>query len=169
MAETTRHREAFNRYWELGAERSIERLAADLRQRGKAPDSRTLYRWSSRFHWQARIQELERRARDAEDAERIAALREMQKRQAREALLLQQKGAQWLAPLKAGGVSAEAAIRAVVEGAKLERLVRGEATDRTDAKSASEARLEALSDAELDRLIDHFTESLGGEEPPQPA
>ena len=57
MTETTRQREAFNLYWELGGERSIERLHAELRRSGRAPDLRTLYRWSSRFRWQQRLQD----------------------------------------------------------------------------------------------------------------
>ena len=67
MPESTRQRKAFNRYWELGADRSIERLHALLSAGGKAPTTRTIYAWSSRFHWQNRIGDLERRAREAED------------------------------------------------------------------------------------------------------
>ena len=65
MAETTRHREAFDAYWRLGGERSIERLHAVLGARGKAPTDRTLYEWSRRFRWQDRIARLEREAKRA--------------------------------------------------------------------------------------------------------
>ena len=166
MPESTRQREAFNRYWELGAERSVERLHALLSAEGKAPTTRTLYEWSSRFHWQNRIGDLERRARDADDEARIVAIREMQERQAREALLLQQKGTEWLAGLESDDIGAEAAIRAVVEGAKLERLVRGEATERTE-QGVGDPRLEELSDDELERLIDHAAQAVEGEAPPR--
>ncbi len=50
MPENTRQREAFNRYWELGAERSIERLHQSLARAGKAPTPRTLYEWSAANH-----------------------------------------------------------------------------------------------------------------------
>ena len=42
MAESTKHRHAFERYWRLGPERSIEALHAAMRAEGKAPSLRTL-------------------------------------------------------------------------------------------------------------------------------
>ena len=153
MRETTRHRHAFDRYWRLGAERSLARLHAALTADGRAPSLRTLYEWSRRCHWQRRIIDLEREARQAEDAARVAAIREMQERQAREALLLQQRGTEWLAALGPEDGSAEVAIRAITEGAKLERLARGEATERTEPDDPTAARLKEVHDDELDRLI----------------
>jgi hypothetical protein len=157
MPESTRQRLAFNTYWTMGAQRSIERLHAEVARDGKAPSLRTFFEWSRRYHWQARLADLERQAREADDVARIAAVREMQERQARAALLLQQKGVEWLAQLPPGEASAEAAIRALVEGAKLERLVRGEPTERTEQTQSGDPRLEALTDAELDHLIDGIT------------
>ncbi len=167
MPEGTRHREAFDRYWALGAERSLERLHGVLEREGKAPTIRTLYAWSSRYHWQSHLQDLERRARQADDEARIEAVREMQERQAREALLLQQKGAEWIAGVTADDASPEAAIRAIVEGAKLERLARGEATERTEQRDITDLRLKELSDEELDGLLDDMGEGVGGEDAPR--
>ena len=42
MRETTRHREAYAAYLALGAERSIERLHAELAAAGRTPSLRTL-------------------------------------------------------------------------------------------------------------------------------
>ncbi len=168
MPENTRQREAFNRYWELGAERSIERLHQSLARAGKAPTPRTLYEWSRRNHWQDRIADLDRKTGEAEDEARIATIREMQERQAREALLLQQKGAEWLAPVSAEEATPDAAIRAIVEGAKLERLARGEATARTEQRDITDERLKELSDDELDRLLDQLGEGVGGEGAAEP-
>lgn len=151
MTETTRHRKAFAAYWEMGSTRSIERLHQELRRGGSAPSLRTLYAWSSTYHWQDRLVRLERDARHAEDEARVAAVREMSERHAREALLLQQKGAEWLTTLDVEQVSAEAAIRAVAEGIRLERLVRGEVTQRTAIEDDS--RLEGISDEQLEALI----------------
>lgn len=67
MGETTRHRQAFGLYWQQGADRSIERLRTELRARGRAPTLRTLYAWSSQYHWQDRIAQLEHEAKRAED------------------------------------------------------------------------------------------------------
>jgi hypothetical protein len=163
MRETTRHREAFNAYWELGAGRSLSELPRAFQALGKQPPSRrSLAEWSRQFHWQDRIADLERTARDADDAERREAIREMAERHAREGLLLQQKGAEWLNGLETEQASADAAIRAVVEGARLERLARGEATDRIVAEP--DAHLERLSDAELEDLITHVGATLARED-----
>ena len=152
MPENTRQREAFNAYWQLGAGRSLERLRGQLPGSGTAPSLRTLAEWSRRFHWQARLADLDHQAGVADDAARIAAIRAMADRHAKEALLLQQNGAEWLGVMGADDATPEAAIRAIIEGAKLERLARGEPTERTEATSSTEQRLEALSGAELDRL-----------------
>jgi len=167
MDETTRHREAFDLYWRLGAERSIERLRAELQTRGRAPTVRTLYAWSSTYHWQDRIAQLEQDAKRAEDETRVQEVRNMIDRHAKEALLLQQKGAEWIAAINGGGATAEAAIRAIVEGTRMERLARGEPTERKEVQGELNvnARLAALSDAELDHLIEHAHGALGRENP----
>ena len=169
MAETTRHRQAFSVYWEMGSERSVERLHAAMSAQGKAPTLRTLYEWSRRYHWQRRIAQLEREARKADDEARIQALREMYDRQSKEALLLQQRGAEWLAGMSKGDATADAAIRAIVEGARLERLARGEPTERQEVTGSEKAdpRLAALSDEELERLIQYAEGVVGGEDETQ--
>ena len=94
----------------------------------------------------------------------------MQARQAKEGLLLQQKGAEWLAQIENEKASPEAAIRAVVEGARLERLALGEATERTEVHGEHpDPRLEQLGDEELDRLIELAEGTLEGAGPPRPA
>lgn len=161
MPESTRQRRAFDVYWELGGERSIERLKAELDARpGRSPGLRTLYEWSRRYHWQVHIGELERRARQAADQERLAALREMYDRQAREALFLQQKGAEWLTAMSEDQATAEAAVRAIVEGTKLERLARGEPSERNELKEGdNDEQLERFSTEQLQQLA-QFAESL---------
>lgn len=166
MPESTRHRRAFERYWRLGSERSIEKLHAAMSSEGSGPSLRTLYEWSRRYRWQDRLADLERQARAAEDEARVAAIREMQERQAKEGLLLQQKGAEWLAQIETEHASPEAAIRAVVEGARLERLARGEATERTEIRDDTDPKLQRLSEKELDRLIE-LAEGLRGEDAPR--
>ncbi len=167
MPESTKHRRAFERYWRLGAERSIEKLHAAMSSEGSGPSLRTLYEWSRRYRWQDRLADLERQAREAEDEARVVAIRQMHERQAKEGLLLQQKGTEWLAQIETEEAKPEAAIRAVVEGARLERLARGEATERTEIRDDTDPRLQRLSDEELDRLIE-LAEGVRGEGPPRP-
>ncbi len=155
MPENSRHRQAFNHYWELGPERSIARLHEAMTAEGlRPPTLRTLFEWSRKFHWQHRLVDLEREARAADDAARIAAIREMEARQAKEALLLQQRGAERLATLEAEEFPAGDAIRALIEGAKLERLSRGEVTERQELQEVGDPRLERFSDDELERLAE---------------
>ena len=170
MKSTAKHSGAFERYWRMGAGRSIERLHAELESAGEAPTLRTLHEWSRRHHWQDRIVELERQAQRAEDDARVSAMREVYDRQAKEALLLQQKGTEWLAAMRPEGGTAEDGIRAVVEGARLERLARGEPSERQEVQGevGVSARLASMSDDELDRLIKHAEGTLGREGEAEP-
>lgn len=115
-----------------------------------------------------RIADYERKARETEDAARIGAIREMQDRHAKEGVLLQQLGARVLSEIDHGNVTAEAAIRAITEGARLERLARGEATERTETKEAADPRLEVLTDEQLERAIEFAAGTVHGAEPAQP-
>lgn len=164
MSEGTKQRLALDLYWELGAERSIERLHALMQGGGRAPSLRTLYEWSRRYGWQSRIAELERQARVADDEARLRAIREMSERHARQAVHLQDAALGWLDELKKEHVTADAAVRALVEAVRMERLARGEPTERQEVSSvnvAFQARLSAVTDDELARLIEHVAGSMG--------
>jgi hypothetical protein len=129
VAENARRRRAFERYWRLGADRSIEKLHGALAADGRAPCLRTLYEWSRRYGWQAEVAKLEREAERADRAQRVRDLREMKDRQAKLGLLLQQKGAEGLVALSASQLPATVAVRAITEGVRLEREARGLASD----------------------------------------
>ena len=163
MRETSRHRRAYETYLRLGAGRSIERLHAVLNAEGKAPALRTLYEWSRQVHWQDRIVAFEQRARQAQEEAELTAIREMHERQAKEALLLQQKGTEWLVVQEGKAVTTEAAIRAITEGARLERLVRGEPIERTEPLHPIAERLKGVDDAQLERLLALAERPLDGE------
>jgi hypothetical protein len=163
MVESTRQRQAFEIYWRLGAQRSVERVAAELaRSKGRAPALRTLYGWSSRHQWQHRLARLEHEAQVAEDEARVAAIKEMCERQGKAGLLLQQKGIEWLVAIEAEAVSPDAAVKAIVEGAKLERLARGEPSEQLEVKSEIDARLSLIGDSELEAIIRYGQGALDG-------
>ncbi len=126
MRETARHREAFQIYWEMGRERSLDRLHEELlRTHGKPKSVRTVEEWSRKLGWQGRINELERESRRAAEAAFIAEKREANRRHAREAVALQQLGLQALAKVDPDDLTPAAATRLVEIGIRLEREARG--------------------------------------------
>ena len=177
MKERTRHRLAFDFYVRMGAHRSLEALHRALQENpsviglSRAPSRSTLEAWSGAFRWQDRLLDLERQAAEQDRQEQLKALWEMSERHAKEGLLQQQKGAEWLVGMAGKQATADAAIRALVEGARLERLARGEPTERQEVRSDVEinTRLAALTDEELDRLIEYAEGALGGQGPARPS
>lgn len=165
MRETTRHRIAFNIYWALGPGRSIEALRGELTARGaeygfrRPPDVRTLYRWSSALRWQQRLDQLEADARGRDRDAHVQAIAEMNERQAREALLLQQKAIEGLQGRSPEAFTPDGLVRALWTAVKVERLARGEPTERSETSTAGDPRLERLSDDDLERLIGEIERS----------
>jgi hypothetical protein len=98
----------------------------------------------------------------------VEAIREMNERQAKMALAIQQKGVQALTGIDPSSVGFPDAVRAIVEGARLERLARGEVTERQDLQGdmSHEHRLEGFTDEELRRLLEAVEERAEGVEPP---
>lgn len=165
MRETTRHRHAFDAYFQLGPERSLARLHAHLEMDGRAPTLRTLEEWSRVLRWQERIDAIERAAAAADDTARVSALREMRERHAREGVLLQQRGAEFLARRDIAEFTPETAIRALAEGVRIERLARGEITERTGTTGQpGEPRLEGISDDELHGIVEHIRRGMAGDQ-----
>ncbi len=157
MAEHTRARAAFDRYWRLGGDRSIERLYAELQGSRRAPTVRTIYEWSRTFNWQHRIADLDREEAAADQERRIRETREMKERHVKEGLLMQERGTAWLAGFDAGRVTASEATRAITEGARLEREGRGSPASSDEVAPRSNAvydRLLGLSEEALDQFID---------------
>ena len=153
MAASSRADAAFEVYLELGTARSLVRLQEVLRTRmQRAPSLRTLESWSARFGWQARIFELERKARQQAEQEHLEWIRQHREHLRQEGLLLQQRGLDWLRNKDAQNVSAHEANRAIETGFKLEALALGEATERITLEESDE-RIERLSDDELEQLI----------------
>ena len=161
MSETTKHRLAFEAYFRLGAQRSIERLRETLVERDdRAPALRTLFDWSRKYQWQARLARLEHEARIAEAEVLIAAIREMHERHAKAAVFMQEKGLDWLSSMGLDNATVDGAIKAIVEGAKLESLSRGEPTERREVTGEFEARFSEFSDDELETIVEFAHQAL---------
>lgn len=117
--------EAFLFYVELGRERSYEAVAErfDCSRRGVAECAK-------RERWQERIAELEGRAQERVEAAALDSIAAMNERHLKIARYLQSRG---LEALQSGRTELIArATRTVSEGVALERLVRGEPTERVE-------------------------------------
>ncbi len=174
MRESTRHRLAFDAYVDQGAQRSLEALqrliAADPAAFGfkRAPSQRTVHRWSTALHWQDRLADLEREARQRDAEAQLQGLMEMNRRHAQEGMALQQKGIARLQAVAEDDLTPGEAIRAVTEGVRLERLGRGEVTDRSEIQERADHDLAGFSLAELRALARTAAARAGGDRPPQP-
>jgi uncharacterized protein YoaH (UPF0181 family) len=177
MKERTKHRRAFDQYVRLGPGRSLYDLYMSLAQNPgiagleRGPSLSSIESWSSAFHWQDRLLDLEREARRRDEEEQVKALRDMTERHIKEGLALQQKGIERLNQLAAEDMTAQDAIRAVLEGVKLERLSRGEPTEliRQDGVSLhGHIDLSGFSNEELRRLAEFGKHGATGAGEAQP-
>lgn len=177
MKEQTRQRLAFDLYVRMGPSRSLEALHEALQADpsliglARPPGRSTLESWSSAFHWQDRLLDLERQAAERDREEQLKALREMNERHAREGLALQQKAVDRLRGLAPAEISAAEAVRALVEGVRLERLARGEPTEHIREEGEvvyGHVDLKNFSNEELRRLAELAERRAGGAGETQP-
>jgi hypothetical protein len=177
LRETSKHRKAFDVYVRMGPARSLVELRAALRQQPglvgltRGPSLSSLEAWSSALHWQDRLADLEREARQRDEEEQIQALREMDESQIREGLALQQKGIERLNQIELEDLTANDAVRAVIEGVKLERLARGEPTEHIRQEGLSlhgHLNLNNFSLEELRRLAELADRSSSGNRQTEP-
>ncbi len=177
MKERTRHRLAFDLYLRMGAARSLEALRETLTDDPsligltRPPSRSTLDAWSSSFHWQDRLLDLERDAAEQERQGQLKALRDMNDRHAKEGVALQQKAIERLKRFPAEELSATDAVRALVEGVRLERLARGLATEHVKQEGQvlyGHIELRNFTNEELRRLAElagRRSAGAGEEEP----
>lgn len=141
--ESARAFYAFTLYRDLPPrERSLRRVA-DLLYGGRDGATRgphkhvpgRIKRWATRFAWAERAaawdQEMERHARQVA----IAAVEEMRNRHAQEAVALQQRAIRRLREMRPDELSPRDVLVFIIEGAKLERLSRGEPDTVTEARN----------------------------------
>ncbi len=180
MKEQTRHRLAFDLYVRMGADRSLDALHRALNDDpsliglSRPPSPRAVQTWSSSFHWQDRLLDLERRSAELDREHQLSALRDMNARHAKEGLALQQKALERLKTMPPSELSASDAVRALIEGVRLERLSRGVATDHVQQEGITihgHIDLRNFSNQELRRLVaiaERSAAGAGEKEPGQP-
>ncbi len=114
--------------------------------------SGTLRAWAERWQWSARAlawdQELER----VKSMAQREAVQEMAERHAKEAMMLQSKAVERLRQLRPEELKPRDTLSFLIEAAKLERLARGEPTERV-AEEHRFPDVKELSDDELARIV----------------
>ena len=127
--ETSRAKQGFEDYYALGATRSLEKLHQKYTDDTPNPPTGsmdTLKLWSNSFRWQDRLREREQRISRETEIKLVDRITEMRVRQAEVGEKLQQKGLQRLQELVGEEITPSEARAMVIEGAKLERIARGE-------------------------------------------
>jgi len=139
---------AFEQYYTLGDERSLLQLArtrrVELEKRYQGgtivvPSEATLLsrfkRWSATHKWQERVISRDRERAEARRKKKDADIEAMNERHAQLGVSLQAKGLKRVDDLlKKEELSGAEAIRMIKQGTDLERVARGEPTERTEQR-----------------------------------
>ena len=126
--ETNKAYYAFTLYRDMGYQRSLAKVREKYGANYRRDVRRLIERWSSQHKWVERVSAyddyLDLQKRKVHEAE----LEKMCKRHLTLSMALQSKAAELLKDLVGSEMRVSDAIRAISEGIKLERLVRGEPT-----------------------------------------
>ena len=157
--ETRQAYGAFHHYLMLGERRSLSLLSDSFRTiQGKPKPLSLLKRWSSKWFWQDRCAAYDDHLRRQTEQAQSDAHVEMAERHIADGIALQRKGMERLQSLIVDAMSANEAIRCIVEGIKLERLARGEPSETQEQESTlmklfqdahERRRLEGVADDSL--------------------
>jgi len=139
LGESARAFHAFTLYRDMGHERSVSKVAQIYRP-GRNLRS-LMSRWCTKYDWVKRAEAYDDHMDALSRKQAEKEVKEMQKRHVTLSLLLQKKAAEKLKDLQAKNLKVPDAIKALAEGVKLERLARGEATEKI--KSEVEAIITA--------------------------
>jgi hypothetical protein len=154
---------AFCLYRDLGPRRSIDEASRRYHGRepsgGNGPQARRsreasglIRRWATRWDWAARARAWDQELASANAGKQLEAVKEMAERHAREAMLLQNKAVERLRQLRPEELKPRDTLAYLVEAAKLERLARGEPTERI-AEEHHFPDVKELTDDELARIV----------------
>lgn len=159
MSRISRAELAFQHFVSMGGGRSLAALAAGLRAEvgssglRRAPSLRSLEAWSSKYHWQARIADLDRRAQVEFEAQHIEMLRRLREEMAERGRLLVEHGVSWISERDASTVSARDAIKAVEVGLKLQEIALGGTPALAESHDDNQNFAAEVTDDELESII----------------
>ena len=140
MSAKTLPLEAFAYYVSLGPERSYQAVATEF-----GSSKRTVVRRAKLEDWQQRIQKIESEARLRVDKKAVDSIEETSERHLKILRAIQSKALQALQTMEL--TSAMDAVRALDLTVKAERVVRGDPSDR------DQARLEEITRDEIQSLL----------------
>lgn len=139
--ESTRAYSAFLVYRDLGPQRSLRKASEIIypryRQRGTTGPPGRIVLWSGQFKWHQRAEAWDAYLRRLKEDEERRAIKEMAERHARAAVGFQQKALERLLAMKPGELKPKEVLAFFIEAAKLERLSRGEPTERTETQDTT--------------------------------
>ena len=161
--ESAKAYRAFCAYRDLGPGRCLDQASRAYHQRQPPPAdgastahkpraSGTIRRWAERWNWKARAIAWDQQLEQVKRQEQLTAVREMAERHAREAMMLQNKAVERLRQLRPEELKPRETLAYLIEAAKLERLARGEPTERV-AEEHCFSDVKELSDDELARIV----------------
>ncbi len=124
--ESSKAYQAFCIYRDLGAERSLDKVAQN---RGKPGSRSWLDSWSTKYHWVERARAYDDYLEREKRKEQEKAILEMVDRHIKEAMALQQKALERLKTLNPDELTTRDVLNYLLEAMKVERLSRGEPTE----------------------------------------
>ena len=129
--ESAQAYEAFSRYRDLGADRSLQAVADGL-----SKSVQLIKRWSSAWEWVDRVREyddkLQKEANEKAYKEAVKAVKDMQVRHIKTAVLMQKTAVEALSELDKRDLRPIEIIRLIAEGARIEQEARNAATRNED-------------------------------------
>ncbi len=141
QGESVQAFEAFDLYCKMGPERSLRKVAQEL-----SKSDTLIKRWSSNWNWQSRSREYDNEVKRIELAEERKAVKKMQERHLKTAILMQKKAVEALSNINAEQLAAKDILRFISEGAKLERLTRMDSTTSTAKDAGEDGQPSSLAD-----------------------
>ena len=122
----------FGVYYQIGPERSLEKMAELCAGMGLKIGLSSLKRYSYTFGWQQRVMEVDAKYQEERDAQHAQAIQTMNDRQAGIGRAMQGLGAQGLRNIQASLLNPSEITSLTREGVRIERLAMGEATSRSE-------------------------------------
>jgi hypothetical protein len=160
--ESARAYTAFCLFRDLGPRRSLDAASRSYHHPGpearQLPSGRlprasgTIRRWAHRWRWLDRACAWDEETERIKQVEQLAAIQDMAQRHAKEALMMQNKAIERLRQLRPEELGVRDTLAFLVEAAKLERLARGEPTERVSQEHHFED-LKELTDEELAQIV----------------